>query len=217
MERESSSLSWGPYMGSILTANHAWRVFRKEGAAITKIVSWQPVSVVLTFLAALVGQVSFRTAATGDALELLGGLRGFNGLAGAVHPVHSWHAYRCFWLFPWSGCVPIHRKFWVSQKPCGRISLREAVGSVAAELGVGRVHRHPASGRSPVPDGREHVSLLPILRQFLWVLGGLPNIAIPNRCGSSQLYRSIIFRESSKMRTPCPAAPIHLDVRAVQG
>src|SRR5262249_46074806 len=109
----------------------------KEGAAITKIVSWQPVSVVLTFLAVLVGQEFFRAASTGDALALLGGLCGFNGPAGGCAPGALLARLPGFSFLPWSGCVPIHRKFWVRPKRCGRISLREGGGLSGSRIGRG--------------------------------------------------------------------------------
>jgi D-alanyl-lipoteichoic acid acyltransferase DltB (MBOAT superfamily) len=93
-------LVFGVLHGLYLTLNHAWRIFRKDGAVLTRIVNWHPVSVALTFLAVLVGQVFFRAASTPDALTLLGGLCGFNGAVGPTHPLHSWHAYLVFLLFP---------------------------------------------------------------------------------------------------------------------
>ncbi len=94
---------FGTLHGVYLTVNHAWRIFKREGSVLTKIVSWQPVSVLLTFIAAMVGQVFFRASSTTDALRVLGGMIGLNGIASttAVPPsLHNSHGYLAILLLP---------------------------------------------------------------------------------------------------------------------
>lgn len=77
-------LIFGLLHGIYLTINHAWRIFRparfsrtpasRAGQAATVIVQ-----VLLTYLAAVVAQVFFRAASTGDAIGLLSGMIGLHG------------------------------------------------------------------------------------------------------------------------------------------
>jgi len=93
-------LIFGLLHGSYLTLNHAWRIFRREGALVTRMVSWAPVSLLLTFAAVLVGQIFFRAASTSDALHLLAGLSGLRGSSGGYQLAHSWHVYLVLALLP---------------------------------------------------------------------------------------------------------------------
>jgi alginate O-acetyltransferase complex protein AlgI len=99
---------FGTLHGVYLSVNHAWRIFRREGALATKIISWRPTSVLLTFLAVIVGQVFFRAASTGDALRLLAGMIGWNGITGrsaelstvVTSTLHNAHACAVLLLLP---------------------------------------------------------------------------------------------------------------------
>jgi alginate O-acetyltransferase complex protein AlgI len=100
---------FGALHGVYLTVNHAWRTFKREGAVLTKVVSWRPVSVLVTFVAAMVGEVFFRAASTADALRILAGMAGRNGIAsnpavpGALHNAHGYLAIMLLpvvWFFP---------------------------------------------------------------------------------------------------------------------
>ncbi|MFY9935988.1 MAG: MBOAT family O-acyltransferase [Silvibacterium sp.] len=71
---------FGVLHGVYLTMNHAWRIFRREGTVVAKIIEWRPVSVLLTFFAVCIAAVFFRAASTHDALRLLAGMFGANGL-----------------------------------------------------------------------------------------------------------------------------------------
>ena len=78
-------LIFGLLHGAYLTINHAWRIFRparlsrapasRAGQAAT--VTGQ---VLLTYLAAVVAQVFFRAASSGDAIGLLSGMIGLHGI-----------------------------------------------------------------------------------------------------------------------------------------
>ena len=72
---------FGVLHGIYLTVNHAWRLVRNETSILARIVASPPVSISLTFLAVLVGQVFFRSASTHEALEMLAALGGANGWA----------------------------------------------------------------------------------------------------------------------------------------
>jgi alginate O-acetyltransferase complex protein AlgI len=71
---------FGVLHGFYLTINHAWRIFRREGSVLAKIIEWHPVSVMLTFVAVCIAAVFFRADSTHDALQLLAGMCGINGL-----------------------------------------------------------------------------------------------------------------------------------------
>jgi D-alanyl-lipoteichoic acid acyltransferase DltB (MBOAT superfamily) len=102
-------LVFGTLHGVYLSVNHAWRIFRRDGALLTRVVCWRPVSVLLTFLAVIVGQVFFRAASSTDALRLLAGMVGRNGVAAIpglpavlLNP-HAWLALLLLpvvWFFP---------------------------------------------------------------------------------------------------------------------
>jgi alginate O-acetyltransferase complex protein AlgI len=70
-----------------LSINHAWRIFRpiaarnKPGAVLSAV--GYAASVLLTYLAALVGMVFFRSSAVGTAGQLLAGMIGFHGFSGS--------------------------------------------------------------------------------------------------------------------------------------
>lgn len=74
-------LIFGTLHGIYLSINHAWRIFKREGSATTRIISSVPVGVGLTFLAVLVAQVFFRAASSADAWTLLTRLAGWHGTA----------------------------------------------------------------------------------------------------------------------------------------
>ena len=89
---------FGVLHGIYLTVNHAWRILRQDGAILTKIISWPPIGVVLTFLAVLVGQVFFRAASTHEALQMLASLCRFAGVGLTARQMYSTHAYVVFLL-----------------------------------------------------------------------------------------------------------------------
>lgn len=91
---------FGTLHGIYLTVNHAWRIFRKEGAFITRLVAFRPIGVALTFLAVVVGQVFFRAASTRDAVQLLGGMFACNGGGVLSRQDHPQHAFLVFLLLP---------------------------------------------------------------------------------------------------------------------
>jgi alginate O-acetyltransferase complex protein AlgI len=94
---------FGILHGIFLSVNHAWRIFRREGSLVTRTISWQPLSVLLTFIAVIVGQIFFRAQSTADALHLLAGMAGFNGIAArAAMPaaLYSNHGYLAILLLP---------------------------------------------------------------------------------------------------------------------
>jgi alginate O-acetyltransferase complex protein AlgI len=70
---------FGLLHGSYLTINHAWRIWRREGSMLSRLVARPAVSVGLTFVAVLIAQVFFRAGSTHDALEVLAGLAGLRG------------------------------------------------------------------------------------------------------------------------------------------
>jgi D-alanyl-lipoteichoic acid acyltransferase DltB (MBOAT superfamily) len=97
---------FGLLHGSYLTVNHAWRIFRREGTMAARVIAWPPVSVGLTFVAVLIAQIFFRSASTGNALDVLAGLIGRHGAG--VHelsqePSHAFlfiFALPVIWFFP---------------------------------------------------------------------------------------------------------------------
>lgn len=97
-------LVFGMLHGAYLVINHAWRLFRPKNR-VASFIDWQPVSVLLTFLAVLVADIFFRAGSTADAVSILGALTSIQGL---VHWQQSipWHALLVFplfgivWLFP---------------------------------------------------------------------------------------------------------------------
>jgi alginate O-acetyltransferase complex protein AlgI len=71
---------FGVLHGSYLTVNHAWRIFRREGSILARVIALPVVCVGLTFSAVLMAQVFFRSASTHDALQVLAGLSGGHGV-----------------------------------------------------------------------------------------------------------------------------------------
>jgi len=71
---------FGLLHGSYLTINHAWRIFRREGALLTRIISSTPMAVALTFGAVLLAQVFFRATSIPHALQVVAGLIGRHGV-----------------------------------------------------------------------------------------------------------------------------------------
>jgi D-alanyl-lipoteichoic acid acyltransferase DltB (MBOAT superfamily) len=77
-------LVFGLLHGAYLTINHAWRTFRparfnQVPASALGRTAAVVVQVGLTYLAALVAQVFFRAASSGDAVDLLAGMAGLHG------------------------------------------------------------------------------------------------------------------------------------------
>jgi alginate O-acetyltransferase complex protein AlgI len=93
-------LIFGTLHGLYLTTNHLWRIFRTDKGALTRFVSWPPISVALTFLAVLVGQVFFRAASIHDALQMLAGLSGLRGIGIDELRMQPPHAFFVFMLLP---------------------------------------------------------------------------------------------------------------------
>jgi D-alanyl-lipoteichoic acid acyltransferase DltB (MBOAT superfamily) len=91
---------FGVLHGIYLTVNHAWRTYRPTGTLLTKVISWHPVGVMLTFSAVLVGQVFFRASSTSDALHFLASLFGFDGAGLPVGQLHWWRACAALLLLP---------------------------------------------------------------------------------------------------------------------
>ncbi len=93
-------LIFGVLHGIYLSVNHAWRIFRSQNSVLTKVVSWQPVGMVLTALAVLMGQIFFRAASTHDALQMLWALCGLGSFGFAMHSELSARAYLVLLLLP---------------------------------------------------------------------------------------------------------------------
>ena len=98
---------FGALHGLYLTVNHAWRIFRREGSGLSRVIEFPVVSVGLTFLAVLVAQVFFRSSSTGEAFEILSSLIGMNGGFTfeelARQPSHAFlflFALPVIWYFP---------------------------------------------------------------------------------------------------------------------
>jgi alginate O-acetyltransferase complex protein AlgI len=91
-------LIFGVLHGTYLTVNHAWRVLRTEGSLLSRVISWYPVSVLLTLLAVMVGQIFFRATSAHDAVQLLAVLcgAGNNTAPSVIGP----HAYLALLLLP---------------------------------------------------------------------------------------------------------------------
>lgn len=83
---------FGALHGMYLTINHGWRVVRVEGSVLAKVVSWTPVSVVLTLLAVFVGQIFFRAASVHDAMQVLAALCGAGGIGNGSQVGHGYWA-----------------------------------------------------------------------------------------------------------------------------
>jgi len=67
---------FGVLHGIYLTVNHAWRIFRREGSILSRVIARPGVCVGLTFLAVLIAQVFFRSASTRNALDVVAALIG---------------------------------------------------------------------------------------------------------------------------------------------
>jgi D-alanyl-lipoteichoic acid acyltransferase DltB (MBOAT superfamily) len=97
---------FGVLHGIYLTVNHAWRIFRREGSIVSRVMARPVVCVGLTFVAVLVAQVFFRSASTHDALQVLGGLIGRHGAGLEELSEQSPHAFLfvlalpVIWWFP---------------------------------------------------------------------------------------------------------------------
>jgi alginate O-acetyltransferase complex protein AlgI len=76
-------LLYGLLHGCYLVINHAWRIFVPEQSRARKLMN-VPVSIGVTFLAVLVGEVLFRAHDLPDAMHTYADLLGFNGLG------HGW-------------------------------------------------------------------------------------------------------------------------------
>jgi alginate O-acetyltransferase complex protein AlgI len=86
-------LLFGVFHGVYLTANHAWRIFRKKPAIAPPTARLRlnhAASVLLTLFCVILGQVLFRANSTPDALTLFASMGGKGGLgAHALGPLHK--------------------------------------------------------------------------------------------------------------------------------
>jgi len=76
-------LIFGVLHGVYLALNNAWRIFNRREWFITKVISYRPVSVAITFVAALFGFLFWRAASASDAFAMLSSVCGAHGLIGA--------------------------------------------------------------------------------------------------------------------------------------
>ena len=87
---------FGVLHGAYLTINHAWRLIRhkhsgKAAAPVSALYRHASAvgSLLLTYLAVLVGQIFFRASSSGSAVSMLGGMLGLHGVD-ITMPVPSW-------------------------------------------------------------------------------------------------------------------------------
>ena len=97
---------FGVLHGLYLTVNHAWRIFRREGSVLSRVVAWPGVAVGLTFLAVLLAQVFFRAASTHNALDVVAGLIGLRGLGFEELGKQPSHAFLFLSELPVVWCFP---------------------------------------------------------------------------------------------------------------
>jgi len=76
-------LVYGLLHGSYITINHAWRIFVPAESRLKKMMT-VPVSILITYLAVLVGEVLFRSTGLRSALSVLADMTGRHGLG------HGW-------------------------------------------------------------------------------------------------------------------------------
>jgi alginate O-acetyltransferase complex protein AlgI len=97
---------FGVMHGLYLTGNHAWRLLRREGSVLSRVVARPAISVALTFVAVVMAQVFFRSASTRDALQVVASLFGHHGVGFGelrTQPSHAFlflFALPVIWLFP---------------------------------------------------------------------------------------------------------------------
>jgi alginate O-acetyltransferase complex protein AlgI len=97
---------FGVLHGFYLTLNHAWRIFRTPGNPLDRLLALPVVSVMLTYLAVLVGQVFFRASSTSDAVMILRALVGLRGVgleSLRSEPIHAFFfilLLPVIWFFP---------------------------------------------------------------------------------------------------------------------
>ena len=95
-------LLYGLLHGTYIVINHAWRIFVPEHSRAKKLMT-VPVSIVITFLCVLVGEVLFRAPSFPDALHTYSDLIGKHGL-GQAWPIGEVVLIACLfaviWLMP---------------------------------------------------------------------------------------------------------------------
>jgi len=72
-------LLYGVLHGAYITINHAWRIFVPAESRFKRFVT-VPVSVAITYIAVLIGQVLFRANSFGDAIRVFADMSGHHGL-----------------------------------------------------------------------------------------------------------------------------------------
>jgi alginate O-acetyltransferase complex protein AlgI len=97
---------FGVLHGLYLTVNHAWRIFRREGSLLSRVIAQPAVSVGLTFLAVLIAQVFFRSASTHNALEVVADLIGQHGVGFDELRKQPLHAFLFVFALPVIWCFP---------------------------------------------------------------------------------------------------------------
>jgi alginate O-acetyltransferase complex protein AlgI len=97
---------FGVLHGFYLTVNHAWRIFRREGSPLSRIIARPTVCVGLTFLAVLLAQVFFRATSTRNALDVVAGLIGRHGLGVEQFGKQPLHAFLFVFALPVIWCFP---------------------------------------------------------------------------------------------------------------
>jgi len=97
---------FGVLHGLYLTVNHAWRLLRREGSVLSRVIARPAMSVALTFIAVLIAQVFFRSASTRNALDFVGSLVGRHGVGFREFRNQPPHAFLfllalpVIWFFP---------------------------------------------------------------------------------------------------------------------
>jgi alginate O-acetyltransferase complex protein AlgI len=97
---------FGVLHGLYLTINHAWRILRREGSLMSRVIAQPVVSVTLTFISVLIAQIFFRSASTHNAVDVVAGLIGRHGFGlGELReqPLHAFLfilALPVIWFFP---------------------------------------------------------------------------------------------------------------------
>jgi D-alanyl-lipoteichoic acid acyltransferase DltB (MBOAT superfamily) len=97
---------FGVLHGLYITVNHAWRIFRREGSVLSRLMKWPAVGVGLTFVAVLAAQVFFRSASTTNALQVIAGLVGMHGVGLDELTKQPAHAFLFIFALPLIWCFP---------------------------------------------------------------------------------------------------------------
>jgi alginate O-acetyltransferase complex protein AlgI len=91
---------FGVLHGLYLTINHAWRIFRREGSVLSRVIAWPGACVGLTFLSVLLAQVFFRATSTRNAFDVVAGLVGRHGLGFEELGNQPSHAFLFVFVLP---------------------------------------------------------------------------------------------------------------------